>query len=564
MKRIHRTVIHIRRTLLVLLSAASLLCAGCRKEQPAAHVDRSVLPASVRALSYKKHMDISIGYWDIDDCVKATKPDGMMKYIEKLFNVTIRPVSVSWANYKKRYEILSATHNLPDVFADITLSSSSTEDSAAFAQMIEDDSIRALPQDLSAYPTLNSFMDSISYTKYTDGKFYAIPRISYSDISFGSTDAAMIVRKDWMDALHLSDPVTFDDFADLTAAFTHDDPDGDGKDDTVGYNVNALSALGKWVMLGIAPQCNAYSWIEQDGRYVPSWTTDAFTDVVKAYRRLYETGGLDPDFYTKTPASVLEDFATGRLGAFEYKSAPGSLWALKRKWEAVNDKPFADCVKILPALKAPDGIRYSNSSSRFWSESYISSNTSDAKLKRILALYEFLLSDAGQDFCHYGIKDTDYKIAKDGTYESLLGNKKTDFSTALSRKYPSATLFSGIASWGCAYMDFDNNKKNDLRYGSDVSKLSRDAYAYNCDNTTQITRPYAFLSFPKEPSDLFGTSQAQKTFIDCITGSGDPADMWNESLADMRSKGLDGYIDKQNENYSDSSYQQYMHELYHK
>ena len=58
----------------------------------------------------------------------------------------------------------------------------------------------------------------------------------------------------------------------------------------------------------------------RDGRFVPSWATESFKDVVAAYRRLYETGGLDPEFYSKAPNTVMEDFASGRLGALEYKS----------------------------------------------------------------------------------------------------------------------------------------------------------------------------------------------------------------------------------------------------
>ena len=74
----------------------------------------------------------------------------------------------------------------------------------------------------------------------------------------------------------------------MTIAFAKNDPDGNGIDDTLGYNVNSINALGKWVILGIAPECNVYSWTENNGFYVPSWSTDAFKQVVKDYRLLYE------------------------------------------------------------------------------------------------------------------------------------------------------------------------------------------------------------------------------------------------------------------------------------
>lgn len=526
----------------------TLLLSGCAAPAPSGGPDRSVLPESLRSLSFDEHLDISVGYWNIDGMVKASQPDGMTRYIEELFNVTLHPVSVTWSNYKERYQILSATGSLPDVFATLTLSSNDSNDSATFADMIETGSIRALPQDLSAYPILGKLLESVSYTRYSDGCFYAIPRISFTDSILGATDAAMLVRRDWMDSLGLKNPETMDEFLDMCAAFAHKDPDGNGLEDTIGYNVNNLSALGKWVMLGIAPECNVYSWVEENGRFVPSWTTEKFKDVVSFYRRLYEAGGLDPEFFSKSPSSIMEDFAAGRLGALEYKSSPSSLMELKTKWDALNDRSFEECVDVLPVIPSPDGVRYSNSSSVFWSESYISSKADDKKLERILALFEFLLSGQGQQLCHYGIEGIDYRRSENG-YECLLETGGESLTTVLTRKYPSNILFSGIATWGGGWEDFEENGINELRYGAACVRLARRSALWFQGNTTQLDRPYAFLIYPKEPSDQFSTSQAFDHFVRCIIGSGDPVTMWEEYLADMRAQGLEGYIDRQNRNY---------------
>lgn len=532
------------------LLCATLFLSSCSGGGHSSGADRSILPESLKSLSFEEHLDISIGYWNIDGMVKASEPDGMTQYIEELFNISIHPVSVTWSNYKERYQILSATDSLPDVFATLTLSSNDNNDSATFADMIETGSIRALPEDMSIYPSVKELLDSVSYTQYSDGRYYAIPRVSFTDDILGATDAAMLVRRDWMENLGLKDPESFEDFAALVEAFAKDDPDGNGIDDTLGYNVNNLSALGKWVMLGIAPQCNVYSWVEENGRYVPSWTTDAFKDVVAAYRTLYETGGLDPQFYSKSPNTVMEDFAAGRLGALEYKSSPSSIRELKEIWDTVNDKPMEECVDVLPVFPAPDGIRYSNSSSVFWSESYISSAADDRKVERILALFEFLLSDKGQEMCRYGIEGVDYRRLDDGSFKCLLETGDKSLTTVLMEKYPSFTLFSGIATWGGGWEDFEENELNYLRYGEASTKLARKSALWFRDNTTQLTRPYAFLIFPKEPTNQFSTSQAFEAFVNCIIGSGDPVKMWERSLKDMRDDGLDEYIERQNENYA--------------
>ena len=45
------------------------------------------------------------------------------------------------------------------------------------------------------------------------------PRVSFLDPVLAATDAAMLVRRDWMDSLGISNPESFQDFADMTIAF---------------------------------------------------------------------------------------------------------------------------------------------------------------------------------------------------------------------------------------------------------------------------------------------------------------------------------------------------------
>jgi putative aldouronate transport system substrate-binding protein len=509
------------------------------------------LPASIKHLNFEEHLDISIGFWNIDNLANSNNTDTLMQYLEELFNITIHPVSFTWSNYKERYQILSATKSLPDVFATVTLSSSDNNDSASLNDMVKNGSIRSLPEDLSSYPLLEALMKSVSYTRNSDGSFYTIPRMSFMDPVLGATDAVMLVRRDWMDNLGLKDPETFNDFLTMTTAFAKEDPDGNGINDTIGYNVNKLSALGKWVMLGLAPECNVYTWTEINGEYVPSWSTENFKKVVTAYRELYEAGGLDPDFYSKSTSAVMEDFASSRLGALEYKSSPPALLELKTLWDSLNDKSFEECVDIVPIFPASDGIRYSNSSSIFWSESLISSAASDAKVERILALYEYLLSEEGIELSHYGIPEVDYTKTEDG-YRMLIDTGEETLKNTLIEKYPSYTLFSSLAAWGGGggWSDFEDTPLNNLQYGSASVKLARKSALWNSENTVLVSRPYEFLMYPKVPTDVFSTSQAFNTFVKCIIGTDNPVKMWENYINQLKAQGFDEYIKQQNDIYN--------------
>lgn len=521
----------------MVFALSSIILCGCSSNT-----------TTVSAYTNLDTLDVSIGYWNIED-MSNIKKDDMRSYIEKMFSISITPISVDWSNYKDYYQMLSVTNSLPDVFATLTISSNDSNDSAYYEDLILSGSIQPLPDDLHEWPNLEKLMNQLSYTRYSDGHFYAIPRLSFVDPILACSDAAMIVRRDWMENLELDNPTTIDEFIDLIASFANEDPDQNGVDDTIGYNVNALTALGKWVMLGIAPNCNTYGWIEQDGSYIPSWYSDDFRDVVAIYQKMYEIGGLDPDFYLKNPNEVVSDFASGRLGALEYKSSPSSLQLLEEQWNLYNDKPFEECVDILPMFPAPDGTTYCNSSSPFWSESFISSSVDDEKLKRILAMFDFLLSDEGLYMSKYGLENIDYKVDSTGNYTCLLDTNKTSLLTLLENKYPSITLFSGLATWGGSDADFALNDMNFARYGKHCVVLANKDITWNKEHAVLVNRPYDFLISPKESSELFSTANAFSCFIKAIIGSEPALSMWDASIEEMEKQGLNDYIKRQNDSY---------------
>lgn len=484
-----------------------------------------------------KISEISFGYWDIDQMQNSAESDGITQYLEEKFGFLANAQSFNWSNYKQQYQILASTGELPDIFTTVLLSSNNSEDTAMFKQMVADKMIQALPKNLSAYPNLEKLLSQFPELRQKDGCFYAIPHPTFTETILSSSDAAMIVRRDWMNNLGIDDPQNIQEFIQMTSAFASMDPDGNGKDDTIGYNVNNLAALGKWVMLGIAPKCNVYSWLEKpDGTFCPAWNTDEFRDVVAIYRQLYECGGLDPDFYVKNPSSVLDDFTSGRLGALEYKSSAPALAELKEEWDAKNTKPFSECVDILPVFPASDGIRYSNSSNSYWSETYINASVTEEELHIILKLLDYLLSDEGISLCSQGIEGVDYRLSSDESPVSLITDADSSHVTALQKKYHSIELWSNIVyrGWDSSY--FSDTPYMNFLYGKDCMYLVEKSLKFCNENTVQVSRPYSFLTFPKENASFDST--AFQSFVRCIIGAESPLKMWDATLDKLRIQGL--------------------------
>ena len=62
------------------------------------------------------------------------------------------------------------------------------------------------------------------------------------------SDAGLIVRQDWLEALDMEYPTTKDEVLEFAKAVTFNDPDGNGKDDT--YFMTGGGEGKGWGMLG--------------------------------------------------------------------------------------------------------------------------------------------------------------------------------------------------------------------------------------------------------------------------------------------------------------------------
>ena len=72
-----------------------------------------------------------------------------------------------------------------------------------------------------------------------DGRLYGLPKMSSS---YGSV-SLMFIRKDWLDRLGLEVPTTMEELKEVAHAFTYDDPDGNGENDTYGLAISGVSVL---------------------------------------------------------------------------------------------------------------------------------------------------------------------------------------------------------------------------------------------------------------------------------------------------------------------------------
>jgi putative aldouronate transport system substrate-binding protein len=167
---------------------------------------------------------------------------------------------------------------------------------------------------------------------------------------------AVIIRKDWLENLGLDMPQTTEDLYAVAKAFTEDDPDGNGVDDTYGLIIpkwpgtigtnSPWDALETWYGAG-------NRWTERDGELVPNFTTDEWLDAVQFERQLVEEGVVNADYATFDSANWNEPFLTGKGGIIlDVHSRAGVLVNLFKQADPDN---FDSYVDITGNLEGPDG-----------------------------------------------------------------------------------------------------------------------------------------------------------------------------------------------------------------
>ncbi|GMQ61630.1 extracellular solute-binding protein [Vallitalea maricola] len=188
-----------------------------------------------------------------------------------------------------------------------------------------------------------------------DGELYVVPWGSGEGSINQPITQGLVIRKDWLDNLGYEIPETLDDYYKILKAFTYDDPDGNGEDDTYGLSgvVNKGSAF-KMVFnaYGIDPE----HWYERDGKLVLGLVTPEYKQAVATIRKWYEEGLIDKEFVVYNKLSEVEKkLIQEKVGSFKgHVWYTDSIWKVESALHKSNEK--ADFVMV-PALEGPNGAR---------------------------------------------------------------------------------------------------------------------------------------------------------------------------------------------------------------
>lgn len=154
--------------------------------------------------------------------------------------------------------------------------------------------------------------ENVLYPVTFEGRIMGLPQIQGSE---NSSKCFTWIRRDWLENLNLDEPENMDDLIEVIKAFTDDDPDQNGEDDTVGLTFTSD------VVNSTIPFMNGYHaypeiWVDpdEDGVLEYGSVMSEAKEGLAVLAGLYAGGYIDQEFNTKSTEKSREMYVNGKCG----------------------------------------------------------------------------------------------------------------------------------------------------------------------------------------------------------------------------------------------------------
>ncbi|MFE0459260.1 extracellular solute-binding protein [Kitasatospora sp. NPDC058965] len=205
-------------------------------------------------------------------------------------------------DFETKLQQRAAQRELPDLVIN---------DTAQLGTLVDQGVVREVAQkDVKGAGTINS--RAWQAAQGIDGKYYGVP--------FSAQSFALLIRKDWRTKVGAEQPRTWDDLVALAQKFTDDDPDGDGKADTYGFNIPGTTTRGylSWFYNSFA-LANGVSYLQDTGHRTYEQGVSGPVSVATAawFQDLFcKTKVVQPGAATSDTTTAHQSFESGKAGIY--------------------------------------------------------------------------------------------------------------------------------------------------------------------------------------------------------------------------------------------------------
>lgn len=234
-------------------------------------------------------------------------------------------------DFEQRLARAAAGRDLPDVVIN---------DDSALGQMLKMGIIQEIdPEKIEGSSQIAE--NAWNSARGADGKYYSVP--------ISAQAFAYFIRKDWREKVGLPQPKTWEDLHKLAVAFTKEDPDGNGKDDTFGMTIPGSTTRGytSWFMSNFIWGAGGDFVKQENGGFKPNLNNEAGAAALGFVRGLFCEGLVQPGAINATTGDALPTFRSGQTGIF--LSGPYHI-------AQISEQPGADVVEVIAPPAGPGGV----------------------------------------------------------------------------------------------------------------------------------------------------------------------------------------------------------------
>ena len=229
-----------------------------------------------------------------------------------------------------------------------------------------------------------------------DGEAYVIPNSALP------WNFLMGIRQDWLDNLGLDTPQTWDELTEVARAFTYDDPDGDGEDNTWGFAMSTNWAQSNIVYshYGVEIRQGEQLVLDDDGTINFGLMTDKGRAMIDWYQQAWEDGIIFPASVTMGYSQTGQAFDQGRFGI--HRINPTTAFDIQSNLSEIN--PGAELAFIEPLSNDP-WIAGARQFDGYWRSTGITNAVeTESEYDAIIDMFDWLLSDEGNELWVYGVE----------------------------------------------------------------------------------------------------------------------------------------------------------------
>ena len=354
--------------------------------------------------------------WDPDSHLEITwmtilhtanpPSNNVYSLIEEATNTSIDWIWIPDANRNERITTALASQELATIVTFTDLQNTSVRNAMEVGIFWE------LTPFIDQFPNLSQISNARRTSASIEGRLYGIP------LERWATRRGFTMRQDWLDNLGLDVPTTMDELFDTAYAFTHNDPNGTGANNTFGF-------IGRtaWIDMSFANTLafmgGPNRWrIEADGSFTHAYETEEWIENMLWWRRVVDYGLINPDFLVTATADQNQLFAQGVGGMYPNLTNIGMLRDLA---EGLHDDDFA----LVPVnrISNGDGVyrvigEGANGVGGIFSIPSSEVQT-EAELMRVLSFIDRLFDEDIHMLLTGGVEGVHYHFDENGAFEII-------------------------------------------------------------------------------------------------------------------------------------------------